>query len=125
MNSRVEPTPIVLALVTDLMFRAQIRECAESLGRSVQFFRTSAELRERLGVSPNVTVVVDLHCKGGEGVPGARVAKELGARRVVSYLSHVDEALHAEALALGSEVVARSRFMKMLPELFGVSAGGA
>ncbi len=119
MSTGASAAPAVLVLVTDLMFRAQIRECAESLGKTAIFLRTSEELREQLVSSADATVLVDLHCKNSEGLPGARVAKELGAKRVVAFLSHVDEALHAQAEAVGVEVVARSRFMKLLPELLG------
>ena len=111
-----------VALVTDLMFRAQIREIATVGQLAVTFVRTADELRSLLATSDARLVIVDLNCKGGEGLAGARVAAELIPQRVIAFLSHVDEALNAQASALGIEVMARSRFVKRLPELLGVAS---
>ena len=113
-NRRMPETPTlpVLALVRDLMFASRISAEARAAGTQVRVVRDPALLGEAEGRR----LLVDLN------LPGAiEAASGWGARtggEVVGFVSHVDAATAAAARQAGvGRVLARSRFVELLPEL--------
>ena len=107
-----ESTPPVLVLVRDLMFASKIRATAQSLGAPVQMLREPAQLNETAGGR----LIVDLN---QPGVLDAAVAwKGRTAGQVVGFVSHVDtQTIQAARQAGVDQVLPRSRFVEILPEL--------
>lgn len=111
----------VVALVRDLIFASRIRATARDLGVGLQLVRDPA----RLLIQPGRRLLVDLN------LPGAIEACPAWARinqgDVVGFVSHVDAETIAHARSVGiAKVMARSRFVELLPELLrGTDPGGA
>jgi hypothetical protein len=102
----------VLALVSDLMFSSRITAEAKSAGAMVQILRKP----EALQTAEGDLLLADLN------LPGAAAAAAKwangGGRRVVGFVSHMDSAAIAEARQAGvQEIMARSRFVQVLPDL--------
>lgn len=104
---------IILAFVSDLIFRSRIREAAEAAGAEVQFVRNIPE-----GVAPKL-ILFDLNFKSSDIIELIRSAKSsLPEVPRICFGSHVETELFAAAEAAGaSEVYARSQFVQELPEL--------
>ena len=103
----------VLVLVRDLIFSTKIKATADAVGRSVRVLREPAMLAGQEGAM----LIVDLNLE--HSIPAA--AEWLGQgerRRVVGFVSHVDgETIRAAREAGITEVLARSRFVEVLPTL--------
>ena len=108
---------IVLAIVDDLVFQAKIQAAAAPLGVEVRMAKTFAQAQEAWS---NVAVVlVDLHCTS---VDSLEMIRTLRAQRptvpIISYGSHVQSELLAQARAAGcTTVLPRSMFVQQLPRL--------
>src|SRR5687768_1171494 len=117
-------TPTIIALVTDLIFSSRITGAAKAAGATVRILRKP----EQLAGAEGDLLLADLNLEGATPAaanwaktPGpakdARDAQK-SPRRVVGFVSHVDSAAIAAAREAGiQEIVARSRFIQMLPEL--------
>ena len=102
----------VLALVSDLMFSSRITAEAKSAGAAVQILRKP----EQLEAAEGDLLLADLNVPGA-AVSAAKWASATG-RRVVGFVSHMDAAAIAAAREAGvQEIMARSRFVEVLPEL--------
>jgi DNA-binding NarL/FixJ family response regulator len=109
-----ETQPPVLVLVRDLIFATKIRGTAEALGTPVKMLRDPATLAQHEGK----LLIVDLNLPGV--IPAAAQWQSHGDRRVVGFVSHVDAETIAAARAAGiTQVLPRSKFVELLPSLFG------
>ena len=107
-----------LALVTDLMFASRITAEAKAAGTQVQILRKP----EQLSSAEGELLLADLNLAGAATAAAAWAARE--GRRVVGFISHMDSAAIAAAKEAGvQEIMARSRFVQVLPEL--LRAGSA
>jgi hypothetical protein len=102
----------VLVLVRDLMFSSRISATARAEGTGVRLLREPAQLADASGD----LLIVDLN-QPGVIEPAAAWLAAGPARRVVGFVSHVDADTIKAARAAGLEVLARSRFVEVLPEL--------
>jgi hypothetical protein len=104
------------------MFISKVKEVAAAAQGQVRVVRSSQALEQAIAdVSSIGVLMVDLE---KSGIPKADlrdpVAKLLSQGwRVVSFFSHVHDEVAGEALELGlGEVIPRSKFVRVLPELF-------
>jgi len=107
---------VVLAVVPDLFFATKIAATAKAAGVPLELL-TAARATERAASGEASLVVVDLHAGGAVAL--VRALKEAApGTPVVVFLSHVESALRAEALAAGADAAwPRSRFVARLPDL--------
>jgi hypothetical protein len=108
----VSPPPQVVALVRDLMFASRIRLAAKDLGVDVRLVRDPGHL---IAAGGN-RLLVDLNQEGA--IEAARQWKEATGGVVVGFVSHVDVETVTRARSAGiDQVMARSRFVEVLPDL--------
>ncbi|MEY4667409.1 MAG: hypothetical protein RL518_108 [Pseudomonadota bacterium] len=111
-----------ILISSDLMFISKVKEVAATAHGAVRVVRSLQALDQAIADLPAPgTLMIDLEkC----GVPKADLCEpvaKLTAQgwRVVSFFSHVHEEVAEEALGLGlGEVMPRSKFVRLLPELF-------
>ena len=119
------PQPPVLALVRDLIFASRITATGVAAGVPVLLVRDPA----RLANQPGRRLIVDLNLPGATEAAGEwmRDTAPLSGADVVGFVSHVDTQTIARARAAGiPKVLARSRFVEVLPDLLaGQDAGSA
>lgn len=102
----------VLALVRDLIFASRIKATAQDLGVQLLLVRDPA----RLSIQPGQRLIVDLSLPGA--IDAAAGWMRVNTGDVVGFVAHVDTATIALARAAGiAKVLARSRFVELLPEL--------
>jgi len=110
----------VVALVDDLFFLAKIRETAQAVGVTVV---TGDKHRGPAGIAEArpQAIYLDLNPRGLTAVDWIRALKGDPATRpipIVGFVSHVQEELITAARAAGCDsVMARSAFVKQLPNL--------
>ncbi len=111
----------VLAAVEDMIFAAKIRATAEQLGVNVEFPRTDAALLAVAHAVPPALILVDLHTTRHDFAALAAALKAdpaLAGVPLIGFFSHVNLELMQRARAAGFDrVLARSGFVKQLPEL--------
>lgn len=108
----MDPQPAVIALVRDLIFASRITATAQSLGTNVRLVRDAADLARNTGR----LLIVDLNLAGA--IEAATAWKGATGREVVGFVSHVDTDTIDRARAAGVDrVLARSRFVELLPQL--------
>jgi len=109
-------SPLVLAVVPDLFFATKIAATAKTAGVPLELL-APGRAAERAASADAALVVVDLHANGAVAL--VRALKDAApGTPVVGFLSHVETALRAEALAAGADAAwPRSRFVARLPEL--------
>ena len=112
----------IVLISRDLIFISKVKEVAASLGKTVAVVKSEAKLHElRAGGALGCgLLLIDLE-KSPVGLEAiAAVCKRLTQQgwRALSFFSHVHDevSLRAEELGLG-EVMPRSRFVKVLPEV--------
>lgn len=109
--AETSPKP-VLALVRDLLFASKITATAQAAGSAVRVIRDPAQLAGIKGER----LLVDLNLEGAIEAAGRWGAEHV--EEVIGFVSHVDAATAARARQAGiGRVVARSKFVEMLPEL--------
>lgn len=102
----------VLALVTDLMFGSKISAEARAAGTPVKILRQPAQLAGLEGRS----LILDLNLAGA--IPAAAAWGMACGKPVYGYVSHSDQETIALARQAGIQnILARSRFVQLLPEL--------
>jgi len=103
-----------VALTSDLIFSAKIREVAAAVGAEVLITKTVEKV-------PNETtyVLFDLESRSFPAIETLKALKlKLPNARVIGFFSHVHCDIAESALAHGAnEVMPRSRFVKVLPDL--------
>lgn len=107
------PEPLaVVALVRDLIFASKITATAAAAGACVKLVRDPAALA---GV-PGRRLIVDLNLAGA--IDAAVAWKKAAGAEVIGFVSHVDTATIDHARSAGVDrVLARSRFVELLPQL--------
>jgi CheY-like chemotaxis protein len=117
MKDRQESTGYVAAAVADLIFGARVRAAAEQEGVAVRFVRSMAELAAE-GAGARL-VLLDLDARWLDAPTAiAELRGEAVPPRIVAFVSHVREEAIAAARAAGADrVLARSAFVRQLPEL--------
>jgi hypothetical protein len=108
----VDPLP-VLVLVRDLIFATKISSTAKAVASAIKMVRDPAAL----GNEPGRLLLVDLNLPGAIEAAGLWRTGPAGGT-VVGFVSHVDADTAARAREAGiGQVMARSRFVEVLPEL--------
>lgn len=107
----------------DLIFISKVREVAASLGKTVVVVKSEGKLKELSGAvtSPGV-LLIDLEKSGIalEAIAATYLGLAERGWRAFSFFSHVHDQVSARAEELGlGEVMPRSRFVKVLPEVLG------
>jgi hypothetical protein len=108
----MEDRSTILVLVRDLIFASRITATAKSINAGVKLIRDPATL----GSQPGPRLIVDLNLAGA--IEAAQHWKELTGGEVAGFVSHVDTETINRARAAGVDrVLARSRFVELLPDL--------
>ena len=109
----------IIAAVNDLMFGSRIRSAAQQADVSVVFVRTAADLLERAATADLVLLDLETRWLDAPAVISELKGAAATARvPVVVFGAHVDvDALKAARDAGADRVLARSAFVKLLPEL--------
>lgn len=106
----------VLALVRDLIFSSKITAEAAAQNTAVTVIRDS----QKLGEQPGRLLIVDLNLPGS--IPAAAAWRAATLRPVVGFVAHTDAATITAAREAGiDQVLARSRFVQVLPQLLGAN----
>lgn len=107
---------------SDLMFISKVKEAAASAQGQVKVARSLQALEQAIAESTSPgAFMIDLE---KSGIPRADLQEPVARLssqgwRVVSFFSHVHEEVAGEAVELGlGEVMPRSKFVRVLPELF-------
>ena len=104
-------TPVVAAIVRDLLFSSKITGTAKAMGTSVRVVRDLSQLGNEV---PKL-LLIDLSVPGiidsVKAWPGNQSA------RIVGFVSHVDTSTIAAAREAGIQVMARGGFVEALPQL--------
>jgi CheY-like chemotaxis protein len=115
----------ILALVDDLMLLSRVREAARGAGAEVRPVRQPAQLLEGVREGGGL-VVVDADSSRlpwSDALATLRREKLLDTVPVVAFFSHVHPEQAEKARAAGCDrVLARSAFVKALPDLIAGSA---
>lgn len=113
----------VAAACADLLFAARIRDAAAAAGRSVTLFTARDDVAGRVRAEQPALVIIDLDARWLDGVgviAALKGAAGTAAIPVVAFASHVRAEVLAAARAAGADrVLARSGFVRQLPELLG------
>jgi hypothetical protein len=116
MDQISNPLP-VLALVSDLMFAGRILAEARAAGVPLKMIRQSAQIAGQ----PGRRLIVDLNLRGA--IEAAAQWRAATSKPVVGFVSHTDEQTIAQARAAGiDEIMPRSRFVQILPDLLKAEA---
>jgi len=119
----------VVAAVEDLLFKSKISETANTLGVEALFPRSPKKLIEQASSSPPDLLVLDLNSARYEPLSLLREIKSDQTLRdvpVVGFLSHVQKDLAVAARERGCDrIMARSAFVKDLPQILGGNRGEA
>ena len=111
-SGQMNDQPNVIALVRDLVFASKITATAAGTGVCVRLVRDP----KALGTTPAQRLIVDLNLPGG--IEAAQAWKREAGGEVVGFVSHVDtETIDRARAADVDRVLARSRFVELLPEL--------
>lgn len=111
----------IVLVSKDLIFISKVKEVAGSFGKSVVVVKSEAKLNDLAAAvaSPGL-LLIDLEKNDIALATIGIVYSQLVSRgwRALSFFSHVHDeiSLQAEELGLG-EVMPRSRFVKVLPEV--------
>jgi hypothetical protein len=118
---QMDPASIVV-LVRDLMFSGRISAEARAAGVGIQMLRDPGKLAEFPAPTAGL-LIVDLNLDGA--IPAAAAWRQAGGRQVLGFVSHVDTQTIERARSAGiDQVLARSAFVKLLPDLLKNSGGG-
>lgn len=116
----INQPPAIAALVADLMFASRVRGAAPG----AKTVHRGDALLETVGAGTRL-VLVDLHAPGALAAIGEVRERAPGAA-VVAFGSHVETAALRAAREAGADrVMARSAFVRELPEIVREAAEGA
>ena len=114
----------IVLVSKDLFFISKVKEVAASFGKTVLVVKSEAKLNElsAAAASGGGLLLIDLEKSAVALEVIAAVYSGLASRgwRALSFFSHVHDEVadRAEELGLG-QVMPRSRFVKVLPEVLG------
>jgi lauroyl/myristoyl acyltransferase len=104
-----EMSKVVLALVSDLMFRSKIAAEAKAQNIQIEFVRDACQLAQKQGSK----LIVDLNHQGA--IELAAAWKQSTGKPVIAFVSHVDTETIDQARRSGlDQILARSRFTQQL-----------
>jgi hypothetical protein len=104
--------PSILVLCSDLFFTSKINAEARAAGSVIEIIRNPAKLTTQ----PGRRLIVDLNLAGAIAAAGNWRTATGG--EVVGFVGHTDEEAIAQARAAGlDQIMARSRFVQVLPKL--------
>jgi CheY-like chemotaxis protein len=110
--------PPILVLVRDLMFSGRILAEARAAGVNVKVIRDPSAIA-KLENADSSLMIADLNLPGATAAAADWRLRTSGT--VVGFVSHVDAEAISQAKAAGlDQVLARSRFVTVLPELLKV-----
>lgn len=119
--------PGVVAVVDDLFFIGKLQATARQVGVELATVRAADVQPESLRRQKPALVIVDLNTTSANAVEligRLKADKELAQIPVVGFFSHVQVELRQAAEAAGcEEVMPRSRFTAILPDLLRRAAG--
>jgi len=111
----------VVALMDDLFFQMKVAETAKHLGLEFKVAADGAVLATMLE-PPTKLVIIDLNSKGDPLATIGRLRATQKELPIISFLSHVQRDLAAQAKAAGStEVLPRSLFTQNLPAILATA----
>jgi CheY-like chemotaxis protein len=117
--------PQLIALVDDLLFLSRIREAGRAAGIEVRSVRGASDLLAAARQQGRL-VLVDADSERlpwQAALSALRAEPALSALPVIAFVSHVRADLAEAARSVGaSRVLARSAFVKELPELVALAA---
>ena len=114
------PAPPVLVLCRDLIFATKISGTANALGVRVKMIRDPA----KLGGEAGGKLIADLNLDGA--IAAAQAWKTATGGGVVGFVSHADAQTIASARTAGiDQILARSQFVQVLPDLLQKASGTA
>ena len=120
LDTFMESTNTVAAIVSDLMFTVRIQDAANHAGVGVMFLNSAEDALQRAKEGVGL-IIIDLN--GSSFDPLETVARlksddETSGVEVVGYVSHVQTELIQAARKAGCDtVMARSAFVQKLPEM--------
>ncbi len=121
MSNPQTPAPAILALAGDLLFSSRIQGTARLVGAEVVLCPRPDALVDRVRAASPDLVLVDLDARGWDPVEviGMLVGTHgVPSDRIVAFVSHVrTDAIEAARTAGAGRVMARSAFVRALPEL--------
>ena len=111
----------IVAVVNDLMFGSRIRAAAQQAGVNAVFVRNAVDLSARASAADLVVLDLDTRWLDAPAAIGSLKADPATAAvQIVAFGPHVDgDALTAARAAGADRVLARSAFVKLLPDLLG------
>ena len=109
---------MVIAVVSDLLFRAKIEQAAASGGTEVRVAPDASSALRAVEEAPGSRVLIDLNVSV-DPIALIRALRQADpTATLIGYGSHVEAALHARAREAGcASVLARSAFVQRLPAL--------
>jgi CheY-like chemotaxis protein len=107
----------VTVVAADLLFSSRIRAAAEQLGVQIQFARSDEQLYASAVVAD--LVILDLDARWLDAPAAIRhLAQAASKVPIVAFVSHVRaDAIQAARDAGADRVLARSAFVRMLPDI--------
>lgn len=115
--------PLVVAVTADLIFAARIRASAAAAGAEVHLVRAGEDVAGLVAGRAPQLVLLDLDARWldvADLIRQLKAEERTAQARIVAYGSHVREDAIAAAREAGADrVLARSAFVRLLPELLG------
>ena len=110
---------VVVVAVTDLFFKSKIIEVARHVGGDIVISKTQDAVLEQTRELEPIHVIIDLNEKAFDAIDTIKQLKDWSESvHIVGFVSHVQRDLQARAKLAGcDEILARSEFVKRLPEL--------
>ncbi len=112
--------PRTVALAADLLFAGRIRGTAEALGHPLRIVRSADDLVAAVRAGSR-RVLLDLDVRGLDSaslIRRLRVDPDTAHAEIIAFVSHVrTEAIDAARAAGATRVMARSAFVRALPDL--------
>jgi hypothetical protein len=123
---------MIVTLVPDVLFSAKINQLAKDKGLQVTNAKTVEQFKETVLVSKPKLALVDLNAKGLKAMEAVSFLREYHdtsfgneTLRVVAFYSHLDKEAAETAKREGlKEVMPRSEFTKLLPDLIRELSAG-
>lgn len=106
----------IAVVAADLLFASRIRAAADAAGIRARFARTDSELLDAAAAAD--LIIVDLDARWFDSSTSIQRLKQQHPTPIVAFVSHVrTDAIEAARAAGADRVLARSAFVKLLPEI--------
>ncbi len=116
---------MIVAFLDDLIFATKLSATATAVGTTMTIVRTLEELSGQLDSAAVELVMVDLSAGRDDPLEAIALARAAAPTvRIVAFGPHVEGDLMNAARQHGADtVLARSAFVRKLPELLAISSG--